>query len=414
MPQPLSAATIAIVKATVPALADHGPAITRAMYARLFQDTHIAALFNQSHHHTPGGEGGGAQAKALADAILGYARNIENLGALGSAVERIAQKHVGLRILPEHYPFVATALLAAIQEVLGDAATPPVLNAWGEAYWFLARVLMAREQVIYDAVAGAEGGWAGWRDFIVAEKIVESAVITSLVLAPKDGGPVLRHKAGQYLTFLLPVHGANQAPVRRNYSISTAANGRSYRITVKREVGGAASPWLHDRVAVGDVLQVSPPAGDFFLAERPQRPVILLSGGVGLTPMVAMLETIADRHPGLETHYIHGAANSATHALDGHVRALAATRPHIKVATFYADPLAGDAVGVSHDAGPVTRGLVTLDWLRTNTPLAGADIYLCGPKPFLRTFVTGLAQAGVAASQIHYEFFGPAEELMAA
>ncbi|MBB6255123.1 NO-inducible flavohemoprotein [Nitrospirillum iridis] len=404
-PQPLSAQTIAIVKATVPALADHGPAITRAMYARLFQDADIAALFNHSHQGQDG-----TQTKALANAVLAYARNIENLGALAPAVERIAQKHVGLRILPDHYPHVATALLGALQDVLGEAATPDILAAWGEAYWFLAHVLMAREQGIYNDLASAEGGWSGWRDFTVAEKIVESDIITSFVLVPKDGGPVLRHKAGQYLTFLLPVAGPDLVPTRRNYSISTAPNGRNYRISVKREERGAASSWLHAHVRVGDVLRVSPPAGDFFLPDQPQRPVVLLSGGVGLTPMVSMVETIAEKHPDLETHYIHGTASSATHAMDAHVRAIAARHPGIKVATFYSDPLGDDEPGISHDV----TGLITLDWLRDNTPLHQADFYLCGPKPFLRAFVGGLSLAGVPSDRIHYEFFGPAEELTAA
>src|SRR5690606_21699358 len=136
MPQPLSAQTIAPVKATVPALAEHGPAITKAMYARLFQDEHIRALFN----HANQGEGG-AQLHALAGAIVAYALNIDNLEVLLPVVERIAQKHVGYDILPEHYPYVARALLGAIGEVLGDAATEEIVNAWGEAYWFLAEIL---------------------------------------------------------------------------------------------------------------------------------------------------------------------------------------------------------------------------------------------------------------------------------
>ncbi|MEA1677502.1 globin domain-containing protein [Nitrospirillum sp. BR 11163] len=126
MPKPLSPETIAVVKATAPLLAEHGPTITKAMYRRLFQDDHIRALFN----HANQGENG-AQVHALAGAILAYARNIENLGALIPVVERVAHKHIGYHILPEHYPYVATALLGAIKEVLGDAATDTVLNAWG-------------------------------------------------------------------------------------------------------------------------------------------------------------------------------------------------------------------------------------------------------------------------------------------
>jgi len=120
MPNPLSANTGALVKATVPALEAHGLAITRRMYERLFLNTEIRDLFNQSHHGDTG-----SQPKALAQAVLAYARNIDNLGALASAVERIAQKHVGLNILPEHYPYVADALLGAIGDVLGERLRPP-------------------------------------------------------------------------------------------------------------------------------------------------------------------------------------------------------------------------------------------------------------------------------------------------
>ena len=134
MPTPLSAHTVSLVKATVPALEAHGLAITRRMYDRMFQNPAIRDLFNQSHH----GETG-AQPKALAGAVLAYARNIDTLGAMAGAVERIAQKHVALNILPAHYPFVAEALLGAIRDVLGAAATDEVIAAWGEAYWFLAR-----------------------------------------------------------------------------------------------------------------------------------------------------------------------------------------------------------------------------------------------------------------------------------
>src|SRR3954469_1052073 len=121
MPTPLTPATIALIKATVPALEARGLEITRRMYERLFRNAEIRDLFNQSHH----GETG-SQPKALAQALLAYVRHVDNLGVLGGAVERIAQKHVALNILPEHYPFVADALLGAIGDVLGAAATPEI------------------------------------------------------------------------------------------------------------------------------------------------------------------------------------------------------------------------------------------------------------------------------------------------
>ncbi|MBO9558476.1 MAG: NO-inducible flavohemoprotein [Caulobacter sp.] len=398
----LSAETIALVKATVPALAQHGEGITRAMYARLFQNPDIKALFNHANQAT------GAQPKALAGAVLAYAQNIDNLSVLLPAVERIAQKHVGYHILAEHYPFVATALLGAIKDVLGDAATDEILGAWGEAYWFLADILIGREAAIRTEIEAVEGGWTGWRDFVVAEKIRESAVITSFVLRPADGKPVIPHKPGQYLTFRFDLPDAPGE--KRNYSISARPNGERYRISVKREDLGAASRFLHDQIRIGDILQATPPAGDFFLAEQPARPVVLLSGGVGLTPMISMVEHIAEAHPELEAHFVHGALNSGVHALDGHVRALAKDHGGVSVTTFYSEPLAGDRAGESHDVD----GFITIDWLKTNTPFAEADFYLCGPIPFLKAFVQGLAAAGVPADRVHYEVFGPTAEALAA
>ncbi|GGD38147.1 NO-inducible flavohemoprotein [Aureimonas glaciei] len=400
MTSPLSERTTAIVKATVPALEAHGLEIVRTMYAHMFEDPAIRALFNPSHH----GETG-SQPKALTGAILAYAKNIDNLGVLGPAVERIAQKHVGLQILPEHYPAVANALLAAIKDVLGDAATEEVLAAWGEAYWFLANILIGREKKLYNDLATSDGGWSGWREFRVEQKRRESDIVTSFVLRPVDGSPILRHRPGQYLTFQLELQGGET--VKRNYSVSSAPNDETYRISVKRELLGQVSNWLHDQVEVGSILKVAPPSGEFFLGDKIERPVVLLSGGVGLTPMVSMLEAVATRGAGVHIHYIHGTQDGSTHAMGDHVRGLVDGRPNMKATTFYLSPRDGDVLGQTHDA----EGVITIDWLRQNTAVENADYYLCGPKPFLAALVHGLRRSGVTGDRVHYEFFGPADEL---
>jgi len=395
MTEPLSSATVAVIKATVPALAEHGAAIVAAMYARLFRYPEIRTLFN----HANQGEDS-RQVHALAGAILAYARNIENLSVLMPVVKRIAQKHVGFHILPEHYPFVAEALLGAIRDVLGDAATEDILTAWGEAYWFLADILKDREAALRDQLNNMEGGWVGWRRFVVAEKIHETSQIMSFILRPQDGGAVLRHKAGQYLTLRLP-NG-----MKRNYSISCAPNGETFRITVKQQADGkGGSRLLHESVQIGDVLECTPPSGDFFLPDHLERPVILLSGGVGLTPMVAMAETIAAEHSGVEVWFVHGTQNGSAHALVPQI-AEAARVSGMHVATFYSDPRAQDA--------PVRPGRITMNWLKENTPLLRADIYLCGPRPFLMFFVSELQNAEVPPERMHFEVFGPTDEQIAA
>jgi len=141
----LSPGTIAIVKATAPVLVQHGVAITTRMYERLFVDAEIKALFDEA------AQASGEQPRRLAAAIVAFAQNVDNLPALATAVERMAEKHVRSRVRAHHYPSVANALLPAIRDVLGDAATDEVLSAWGEAYWFLADVLIAREEALYEA-----------------------------------------------------------------------------------------------------------------------------------------------------------------------------------------------------------------------------------------------------------------------
>jgi nitric oxide dioxygenase len=338
---------------------------------------------------------------------LAYARNIDQLQKMGPAVERIAQKHVGLQILPEHYPYVANALLAAIEDVLGEAATDEVLTAWGEAYWFLAQLLIGREAELYREIAAKPGGWMGWREFIVTEKSRESDVITSFVLCPLDGGRVVAHHPGQYLTFSLDVPG--HGTQKRNYSISSAANDQSYRISVKREPGGIVSGWLHDQVEPGHVVNVAPPAGDFVLPAAVERPVVLLSGGVGLTPMVSMLEAIAATSPAATVQFVHASLDGSTHAMASHVRSL--TDGHTRRSTvFYEAPREKDTLGRDFDA----EGRITMDWLKQNTPINVADYFVCGPAGFLRTFVQGLIGAGVERDRIHYEHFGPADDVLAA
>jgi len=147
MTRTLSPETIAIVKATAPALQQHGVAITTRMYERLFVDPAIKALFDQAAQES------GEQPKRLAAAIIAYAKNVDNLGVLGQAVERMAVRHVGTGVKPEHYPAVAAALLPAIKDILGDAVDQTVLDAWGEAYWVLADILIGRERVLYEVAA---------------------------------------------------------------------------------------------------------------------------------------------------------------------------------------------------------------------------------------------------------------------
>ncbi|MDS9468749.1 NO-inducible flavohemoprotein [Paracoccus sp. MBLB3053] len=384
MPKPLSENTLSLIETTAPVVAAHIDQIVPFMYRRLLSDPQIRALFNMSHQ-----QGSSPQHKALAGALVAYASHIRNPAVLGAALERIAQKHVGLQILPEHYPHVATALLGAVSEVLGEAATPEILAAWGEAYWFLADTLIGREEQIYATSEQAPGGWRGWRRFRVVAKTPETAEITSFLLEPEDGSPVLAHRPGQYLSFRFsPAKGEE---FRRNYSISSAPNGRDYRITVKREPGGRISNWLHDAVAPGHVVEVSAPAGEFFLDPAGKREVVLLSGGVGITPMISMLEGYGGG--ALRMIHVHAARDASQHAMRARHLHLA-HESHV----FYEQ----------HDGeADVHAGRITPEWLaRIGNPEI-ADYFICGPTGFMAAMIQGLRAANVPDDRIHYEHFGP-------
>ena len=249
---------------------------------------------------------------------------------------------------------------------------------------------------IYAGAEHAKGGWRGWREFQIAEMRAETAQITSFTLRPVDGGPVMRHRPGQYLSFRFDLGDGEEA--RRNYSISSAPNGSDYRITVKREPEGKVSGWLHDRARLGARVLVSPPTGDFFLDPRGKRQVVLLSGGVGLTPMISMLESRgAGDAPMI---YVHAVRDGSHHAMRKRHETLAD-----ESYVFYETPAAGDVEGRDY-----TRpGRVDPAWLARKTQADVADYYICGPSGFMAEMIAGLKAANVPGERIHYEYFGPAE-----
>ena len=203
---------IELVKATVPVLREHGVALTSHLYKRMLShNPELMQVFNMAHQRA------GFQQQALAGAVLAYAENIENLPALLGAVAHIANKHVSVGIRAEHYPIVGKHLIASIKEVLGDAATPELIDAWTAAYMQLADVLIGAEKAIYDKNAVAEGGWTGWRFFKVAEKSKQTDNVTSFKLVPVDNGKMPEVKAGQYISVRVFVKG--QDLMRRRHFV---------------------------------------------------------------------------------------------------------------------------------------------------------------------------------------------------
>lgn len=407
----LSEKTIATVKATAPVLEVHGEALTRHFYQRMFShNPEVAPLFNPSNQHA------GSQQRALAAAICAYAANIDNLEVLGGAVELIAQKHASLRIKAEHYPIVGENLLASIREVLGDAATDDIINAWAEAYGFLADILIGREAQIYKEQAETAGGWEDFKKFRVQKKIRESDNITSFYLIPSDGGPLPAYKPGQYITVRVPY--GNNSTTMRNYSLSDIPGQDYLRISVKRETGpkadtprGYVSNMLHDQVDVGYEIELAPPSGEFFLdtSEKHRRPLVLLAAGVGITPIITMLKSSLAHAPEREVVLVHGCLHEGVQAFRDTIDALTARHSNLKIHYRYSDPAPAGAAraGASH----VSTGFVDADLIEALIPGRDADYYFCGPKPFMVNIYHQLLAWGIPASQVHFEFFGPRQEL---
>lgn len=391
-----SASTIALIKATVPLLRDRGEEITRHFYASMLAEhPELKAFFNESH------QAHGTQARALAGAVLAYATHIDQLDAIAPALPRIIQKHAALGVLPEHYPIVGQCLLRAIRTVLGEVATDEVLDAWAQAYGALAQLLIDAEEQVYASNAAASGGWRGERRLRLIRKEAESDIITSFYFAAADGTPLMDYQPGQYLTLVLNLDGKD---VRRNYSLSDAPGRGWYRISVKREEGGRVSNWLHDHLAVGDEVRALPPCGDFVLDARSQRPLVLVTAGVGVTPAMSMLESVAAS--GRPVLFVHAAQHSGVHAFRGRVDALAQAHPNVRPTYLYDQPRPGCA--------PHREGRLSTDLLAELLPQdRNVDLYFLGPKPFMQQVLASARALEIPAGQVRYEFFGPLEDLAA-
>jgi ferredoxin-NADP reductase/MOSC domain-containing protein YiiM/predicted pyridoxine 5'-phosphate oxidase superfamily flavin-nucleotide-binding protein len=251
----------------------------------------------------------------------------------------------------------------------------------------------------------------GFRTFVVDRKVPESDTITSFYLLPDNGMQLAGFLPGQFLTFELAIPGQPK-PITRTYSLSDRPGPGHYRVSIKREPApagtpdappGASSSYFHDHVEAGTTLRVGSPRGKFHIDLESDRAVVLLSAGVGLTPMVSMLNAIVDRGSTRPVWFIHGARNGREHAMGEHVRRLAAAHDNVHAHILYSRPDPGDVVGQTHDG----QGHVDISLLKQQLPFDDYEFYLCGPAPFMRSLYCGLLSLGVTQSRVHYEFFGP-------
>ncbi|KAK4225225.1 putative flavohemo protein [Podospora fimiseda] len=403
---------LAIVKATAPVLKEHGVTITSVFYKNLITD--VPALHN---FFSTTSQITGRQPRALAGAVLAYATYIDDLPKLAHAVERIAHKHVSLQVTADQYEIVGRYLIQAIGQVLGDAATPEIVDAWTAAYGVLADVFINREGQMYKA--NAADNWVGWRKFRIAKKVAESSNITSFQLVPSDGViPLPKYLPGQYVSLqvFIPELGYLQS---RQYSLSEGPKEKQeyYRITVKKNqddeagVEGLLSNLLDNKYSVGDEVELSHPQGEFTLdpqdAGKEGVPVVLISSGVGATPLKSILDSLvapsAVKRP---VSWIHSSRSRLVQPFADDVRRIWRENENVSANVFLRNLGPDDEAGVNYEFGDMRLDLSKLDGDRDlflNVP--EAEYYICAPEEFMVEVRRVLVGRGVDKSRIFLELF---------
>ncbi|KAK5000827.1 Nitric oxide oxidoreductase [Elasticomyces elasticus] len=407
---PLTPDQVKIIKSTVPVLREHGADITKTFYHTLLSDVpSLNDVFNQANQVN------NHQANALAGALYAYASHIDDLGALQPAVEKICQKHASLYIKAEQYDIVGKYLLQAMGTVLGAALTKEILDAWAVAYRQLADVMIKREEsLLQDA-----NPWTDWRDFVIDRKVKESEEITSFYFVPKDGQPLPKFLPGRYISIKtdVPLLKYDQS---RQYSLSDAWSPKYYRISVKKEKGlptaaadakyhpGYISNVLHESKSEGDIIQMSHPFGEFFLDSEKNAygPVVLVSAGVGLTPLLSMLNTLIVAKSRRKISWIHATRGSSVQAFRQHIQKICREHENVHAIVFNKKPEPADVEGSDYHH----VGRLALDVLDRERDLFVNDVaaryFICGPEAFMKDMARGLRAFGIDEARIKMELFG--------
>ncbi|WP_045730964.1 globin domain-containing protein [Pseudarthrobacter chlorophenolicus] len=396
----LSDTSLPVVRATLPVVGENIREIASRFYTHMFQEHPelLDGLFNR------GNQADGRQQQALAGSVAAFAGFLVNdpTHLPDHLLSRISHKHVSLGLAPDQYQVVHDNLMWAIVDVLGDAVTPEVAAAWDEVYWLMANMLINKERGLYDAVRlGPETIWRTWR---VAEKIQETDDVVSFVVERIDEREVKPSLPGQYVTIRMQMPDGILQP--RQYSLTQADDGQHRRFAVKRVRGdgtaagipdGEMSTLLHDSVNVGDEVTLSAPFGDVVL-EYTDRPVVLASAGIGITPMAGMLSHLVKAGSQRTVAFLHADDSPESFALRNQVTADIAALPGASLNAWFLN-----GAGAGADANVHTGFMNVRD---VELP-SDAEYYLCGPVAFMQSVRSALVGLGVPARDIQYEVFGP-------
>ena len=381
--------TLEIVKATVPVLEEHGTAITTVFYKNMFnQHPELLDIFNETNQKL------GRQQTALAMTVLAAAKHLDKLAVLLPQVTQISHKHRALQILPEHYPIVGHHLIGAIKEVLGEAANDDIIDAWTEAYDEIADVFIQLEKTMYE-----QEMWEGFAPFTITEKVEAATDIAAFTVVPVNDDidlSKLSLTAGQYITVKADPEDSDHLALR-HYSLYSATSDKGIQFAVRRdnrnEHYGLVSNHLHDHLDVGDTILLSAPAGDFELnqdlIQQNDIPLVLVSAGVGVTPILSMLEAQVTANPKRPIVWVYACQNKEHHAFDSKVNELLAAADNVEKHIFY------------FESGQILDEA----WL-ANLPKP-ADIYVCGSMMFMESIIDGLMALDHGVDSVHYEPFGP-------
>ncbi|MET3951520.1 globin domain-containing protein [Arthrobacter sp. UYEF36] len=393
----LSDTSLPVIKATLPVVGEHIEEIAKRFYKHMFEARPdlLDGLFNR------GNQADGRQQQALAGSIAAFAgllvNNVDQVP--DHLLSRVAHKHVSLGLSPDQYQIVHDHLMWAIVDVLGDAVTPDVAAAWDEVYWLMANMLINKERGLYNAVhLTPDTIWRTWR---VAERIQETDDVVRFVVERVDEREVKPSLPGQYVTIKMAMHDGVHQP--RQYSLTKADDGQHRQFAVKRVHGlgtpdGEMSKLLHNEVRVGDEVVLSAPFGDVVM-EYTDRPLVLASAGIGITPMAGMLSHLVKSGSQRQVVLLHADDSEESFPLRGQVREDLGTLPDGTLKTWFLNPTVGGTASGSEFSGFMDVGAVDLP--------DDAEYYLCGPLPFLKSVRSALVAGGVPAKDIQYEVFGP-------
>jgi nitric oxide dioxygenase len=393
----LSASSRPLIQASVPVLREHGPRIARTFYANMFAaHPELQNVFNM------GNQAQGTQQQVLSGALLAYAANIDNLAAILPVVRRIAHKHASVGVKPAHYPIVARHLLGAIKEVLGAAATTDLLAAWDEAYWLLAGELIAAEARVYER-ASAEA-----LQICVVQRVErESSGVLSCYLERAEGGSPGSFQPGQYVSVAVDLPGSGLRQLRQ-YSLSDAPSRPYWRLSVKHEQAldgrpeGAVSSHLHGQLYQQQRLLVSAAFGDFTpLAAATDKPIALLCAGIGITPLLSVLNTLAEAGSSRPVLFVHAVREREQLLFTRELQRARARLPGLRSALFCEQLSAESTARHALHAGRMSLSPALL------AGFEDADFYMCGPEAFMREQWRALVSRGVSPLKIQREVFGP-------